>query len=453
MKQNDSGWQRLKKEVIGQDLCTRCGTCVGLCQTNSIKFKDELGQCLPEKTKECSCPACQTYSWQTCPGKNVPFPKLERFVFDKVAGNRFLGNFSQTYVGYSRDDKTRRLSASGGLITATLLYLLKSKKINGAVVVGFNSKKPYKPEVKLARNPKEIIKACQSKYSIVPVNTILKKLKTFKGKVAFVGLSCHTHSLRKLQLIKHPAVKNIAYILGSYCGINLHFTAVKSFLKNQGVNSLDQVKSLQFRAGEWPGKMRVEIKNNRIIELEKFYANYLIPFYAIKRCLLCVDLTNELADISFGDAWAPIYEERKKGWSLVLTRTSKGHALIQKMVKEKVISLSQVSTHQTINMHSHMLDFKKRGAFIRISRKNRSSQPQYGYLPFNIPLRRKLFEYLISGFFWFGKTNLAHSLINYIPFRVSGKLFMQARTFWKKITYTTKKGGLQKTQFKTENGQ
>src|SRR4030042_3389177 len=122
----DLAWQKLKNQVIDKGLCTRCGSCVGLCQNGSSRFYHELDECLPEKNKPCGCEACRKTSWQACSGKDVPFPQIEKYLFNKLSSNRFLGNISRSFVGYSQDPKIRYLSASGGLITTTLLYLLKN---------------------------------------------------------------------------------------------------------------------------------------------------------------------------------------------------------------------------------------------------------------------------------------------------------------------------------------
>ncbi len=76
--------------------------------------------------------------------------------------------------------------------------------------------------------------------------------------------------------------------------------------------------------------MRVELKSGRIIELKKFHANYLIPFHILRNSLYCTDLTNEFTDISGGDAWAPVYEERGKGFSMVISEVKKGRSCCRK---------------------------------------------------------------------------------------------------------------------------
>ena len=103
-------------------------------------------------------------------------------------------------------------------------------------------------------------------------------------------------------------VQNIKFIIVPFWVLNLHFSSVISFLKAHGEKNYREIKNIQYRHGEWPGNMRVEMKSGKNFQLPKFHANYLIPFHMIKRCIYCIDASNEFTDISVGDAWAPVYE-------------------------------------------------------------------------------------------------------------------------------------------------
>jgi hypothetical protein len=202
--------------------------------------------------------------------------------------------------------------------------------------------------------------------------------------------------------------------------------------------------SLYFRYGEWPGNMRVEMSDGRVAELPKFHANYLIPFHILKNSLLCSDLSNEFTDISGGDAWAPVYEERGKGFSMVISRTDAGKEILLQMEKEGLISLAPISGDDAITMHSHGYDLKKRGTFIRIKFRRwlGKSVPDYGYTLSGFPLSRYLMELIISILFLILGTKPARWAVERVSPSFIGRLFEKSRKLWKKATFGIKRENL-----------
>ena len=442
----------LKAAVIDPGLCNRCGSCVGVCPEKALRFDDLLGNCLPEQVADCtSCGLC----YQACSGQEVNFPALNQQVFGKEPENLLLGNYENLYVGHAEDANIRSRGASGGIISAVLHYLLDEGKIDGALVLGMDEESPWQARVQIARSSAQIQAAAQSKYSLSPVNVALRELEHEDGVFAYVGLPCQVHSLRKLQAIGHPAAAKIAYVIGSYCGNILHFDAVRSFLKNNGVEDYREVVSLQYRAGEWPGHMQATLRDGQTLSLKKFYANYLIPFFMVDRCKMCTDLANEFADISCGDAWAPVYEERGLGWSLAMGRTPVGAALLDEMAARGKLELQDLEAEDAVGMHSHMLDFKKRGAFLRMQRRRRQGKavPDYGFTSIDIPLQRRAFEYIIAFLFWVCGLRASRWLVEHFPLKITGHLFERARVAWKGLTRSTKRRGLGEVKFASTNGE
>jgi coenzyme F420 hydrogenase subunit beta len=438
----------LKRDVIDAGLCTRCGSCVGVCKVGCIQFTDPLGACLPEQIGACtSCGLCYT----GCSGKEVLWPALNQQVFGKQPDNYLLGNFQEAFVGFSTDPEVRRGAGSGGIVSAISLYLLENKLVNGIVSLTDDVQQPYRAVPQVLTDRGSVLRAAQSKYSISPVNTILHRLINLEGHYAYVGLPCQIHSLRKLQKARHPAARKIKYVIGLYCGNILHFDSVRSYLARNGVRDLDQVTSLKYRAGEWPGKMEIKLQNGRIFSIKKFYANYLIPFYIMRRCLLCTDLTNEFADLSVGDGWAPVYEERGKGWSVILGRTPQGTSLLREMESKKHIELFPISEDAAINMHSHGLDLKKTGAFLRIKFRQwqKSPVPSFGYTLESASFFRQLEELAQVLVFWICSWKFSRWLVNLIPLGIIGGLFQLLRTLWMRNTHSKDhKSGIASARFR-----
>ncbi len=434
--------ERLKK-IMNSELCNRCGSCVGL-SGGSINFKDKEGIYRPVLTGEIDEKTTDRIL-NACPGKEFNFPEYRKLFYPKAPRfHTYTGPYHQIYIGYANNDFVRRNASSGGIISAILIYLLEKGMIDGAVVLRMSHEKPWLSEPIIATSKDEILEAAQSKYIISSVNEILDITKNFNGKLAYVGLPPQVQSIRKLQAVKDPSVRNIKYIFGPFYGNTLHFSSIKSFLKSHGVKDYKKIKKLYFRYGEWPGNLRVELESGRIIELKKFHANYLIPFHILRNSLYCTDLSNEFTDISGGDAWAPVYEERGKGFSIIITRTAEGEKIFNDMIKNEFITASPITESEAISMHSHGYDLKKRGSFIRIKFRKLLGKdiPDYGYQLKGFPLSRYLMEVITSSLFVLLSTSLARWTIEQFSPKFIGKFFEQARNTWKKSTYRIKRNNL-----------
>ena len=392
-------WERLKKEILDTDLYTRSGTEVGVSNgTLKLEEKDD-GDYLTVKTTKDDIPEI---AYMASSDRLTNYPKLNEFVFGKLPESWLIGNYKKIYVGHIKDEDIRRNSSSGGILSGTQLYLLQKGEIEGAITLRMRRDKPYLTEPIVATTREEILESAQSKYTIAPLNQILADLPGNYHSLSYTGLPEQIASIRKLQALGHPSVEPIKYVLGFFYGETLAFSAVKSILKAHGEKNVNQIKTLAFRAGEWPGNLRAELKDGKTINVPKFYANYLSPSHITKYSLLQVDYMAELADISSGDAWAPIYEERGKGWSVVIARTQKGLELLEEMRTKDVIELNEITEKELINMHSLGLDVKKRGAFIRIERRKKKDLPvpEFGYEPVNIKTSRRLFETFVGFTIW-----------------------------------------------------
>ena len=447
----ESTFDRLQAEVIQPGICTHCGTCAGLSH-GTVEMVQSVGGPLPAPSGGYS-PDVPTLAYDACPGKGVDYPALYRACFDALPENWLVGPHRQFYVGHAADPAIRRQGASGGAITQTLLYLLDAGLIDGAVVLQQGRPRPWLAEPVIARTRPEIVAASQSVYIPSPVNTILPQMAAFEGRLGYVGLPDQVAALRCLQLAGHPGARKVDYVLGPYVGTAIYLAAIESYLRANGVDDLEEVVSLRYREGEWPGYLQIELRSGRMLRAQKFYYNYLIPFYITQASLQAVDFTNELTDISVGDAWHPRYEARGEGYSVVVARTVKGQQLLERMRSEGRLALEPADVDEAMAMHGHMLDFKKRGAFIRNDWRRRlgSRAPSYGYHPAHIPLSRKGVELFISLLFALGRTRLARRLVEIVPLAILGPLFNMLRKTWKNLSKPVKRKGLRQIAFVLDN--
>jgi coenzyme F420 hydrogenase subunit beta len=123
------------ESVVKDGLRTGCGTCVGLCPRHSVDFK-----------------------------------QLNQEIFGKEPEDILLGNYLNCYIGQVTDYDIRYNSASGGMVTALLIFALEEGLIDGALVTRMKKDRPLEPEPFIARNREEIIEASKSKYCPAPAS-------------------------------------------------------------------------------------------------------------------------------------------------------------------------------------------------------------------------------------------------------------------------------------------
>lgn len=353
---------------INSELCTFCGTCIGICPNNALVPNNERvllqGECN-------SCGLC----YEVCPGKKVNFLTLNEHIFNESNPDTYFGHYQFMYAAHSKDSEIRSNASSGGVVTSLLCFLLDAGHINAAVIVGNNPEKPWDYSIQVARTREEIIKASQSKYTLVPLNAILKEIDKAEGNFAFVGLPCHIHGIRRSQAMHLKAVSKIKYCIGLYCGFNMHKEATDDLIRKLGIKK-EEICSLQYRGGGHPGGFLVETQDSEK-SLDKSYYNIYNPLYVPDRCLLCTDLTNELADISVGDIWLKEYSD---GWSSVIIRSVAGQERFMEALENEYIAAKRIDKTDLMRSHSHLLKHKKKYVKIRLQFNN--IKPDYsGSLP------------------------------------------------------------------------
>lgn len=449
-----TGWERLKKEVIDPGNCLHCGACVGL-NPDLLHFEETPRGPLPasRRSPEAADAASLNLAWRVCPGRGIPYPDLFSWL-GSFPENWLLGPFRSVYTGHATDEAVRRRGASGGVISRVLIHLLESGQVEGAVVLRQGLREPEKAAPTIATTREEILAGAQSVYAVTPVLDILPEIERFDGRLALVGLPEQTATVRMLQAAGHPAARKITFLLGPYTGTNMYFGAVRAFLRARGVSDQVAITSLQWRAGEWPGHLRVEVADGRVFTAKKFYYNYLIPFYISRNCQIIPDFTNEVTDISVGDAWSPAFEKAGGGHSVVVARSSQAERVLAEMTSSGELHLEPVEVDRAMAMHGHMLDFKKRGAFLRLERQARSGLPvpQYGYRPAAIDRPRRRIEWVISTAFAVGRQPWARWAVGMLPLGIVGPAFDTLRKSWKAASKPTKRKGLAEVRFAVETG-
>jgi coenzyme F420 hydrogenase subunit beta len=365
--------------VVKDGLCCGCGTCAGVCPNGAIEMKinTRKGVYLPYlNPKKCNnCSLC----YRVCPGWEVNLTDFKKKLFPNTNYDPLAGSYLQCYLGYANKEDLRYNCASGGLITAFLLYALTEGLIDGALVTKMDEKHPLEPKPFIARTREDIISAACSKYCPVPANTALREILRSEGHFAVVGLPCHLHGLRKAEVLYPKLRKKIVFRLGILCAKNMSFQGTLYQLKRMGIEKGD-VDKINYRGDGWPGNMSIRLnEGSNVTEFLPRYYDSRFGSFVIPRCTLCVDGVAELADISFGDAWLPEVKVKDRiGTSIIITRSNYVHNVLLSAVEKGFVKLEPTEINE-VNRSQQYFSWKKReiGARFLLNKLMGRKTPKY----------------------------------------------------------------------------
>jgi coenzyme F420 hydrogenase subunit beta len=380
---------------------------------------------------------------RVCPAHRLSYPDLYRAHFGHTPANWLLGEVQAVRTGYSADPAIRRLGASGGVITTVLIHLLEQGHVDAVIAVRQGVPTPDRARAVICRNREDVLACAQSVYVPVSVLDILRDLEPGK-RYAMTCLPDQAAALRALQREGFAPARQIRFVLGPYTGTALYPAAITTYLRSKGVRGDDPVTSLQWRAGEWPGYLEIKTASGKVFQSKKVYYNFLIPFFVTRNSLQNMDFANEFCDLAVGDAWSPVFEAQGGGHAVFTTRTTAMERIVAAMVEQGRLNAEAIDPMKASEMHGHMIDFKKRGGYIRnrMRRLTGRAAPDFGMKPSPLPASRVAVECVISLIFLVCGSAPARWLLARIPESVIGPLFNRLRLGWKNLSKPTKRKGL-----------
>jgi len=273
----------------------------------------------------------------------------------------WLGRFHQCFLGYAGDEEVRRGAASGGAVSATLIWLLETGRIDGALVSRLRPRQGrLEPEAFVARTREEILSAQTSIYLDFPLAPHFLRLEKLPGRYAVVALPCQLAHLRKLEQTRPNLADRIAYRLGLLCGHTSSRKLLDKLFAKKGIPQ-DQIEDFAFRKGHWRGRSYVRLSDGREITFPflHFGVYQNLWLHCAPRCLSCEDHFAEQSDMSFGDAWLPELKRHPAKHSIFLSRSPECTALIEEMLAEGALAGEKADPLTLIRAQKRSLIYHK----------------------------------------------------------------------------------------------
>jgi len=282
-------------------------------------------------------------------------PPSSKDVFSGKYDSDFLITpYQKLFIGHSNNKNFRKHGSSGGVGGQVASYILENDIVDVVIGVGFSKNDPTFPVYQAITKPENIHKISGSKYVYMELKPLLDLLPLYNDKKIAVFIQpCFVEAIRNYQRHKMPSIK---YIFSFFCGYNKTYDGTEYLIKKTKVKK-DEISSMEYRWGAYPGGFMVESKTGERVHFGKEFYELVDLMFLKDGCRVCPYYMGEGADIVLGDAWV----KNMKNGTLVITRSNTGTNLISKVHSENLIKLYFIKESEIVRMHWHNLKFKKYG--------------------------------------------------------------------------------------------
>ncbi len=327
----DTNW------ILDKNNCCGCTACAMICPRKCIKMQpDEEGFLYPQIDQELcvNCSLCQ----KVCP----------------ILKKNDKKDSPDCYIAYSKNDKIRAKSSSGGIFTE----LAKGEIKRGGLVYGAGFNENFEVVHQSARSEQEIEKLRGSKYVQSRMDDKYREIKEILDRgnlVYFSGTPCQVAGLYSYLENRPEKLITQDFICHG---------VPSPLVWEKYIETFGDVRKVEFRNKKYGWHyfaLHIESdKKNYYKRLdEDFYLKLFLDNTILRPiCYDCpIKKQGSSADITLADCWSlnQITDkvlDRDKGLSLVIANTSKGKSFLKKVKDSGDIVAIQVDAKKALNSQS-----------------------------------------------------------------------------------------------------
>lgn len=317
------------EETIARGMCIGCGACsvasggaIPIRLDTSRLYQADLTN-VPEVMRRVGSRVCP-FSDEAPNEDELQVPHVD----DQMESNKLLGSYTRILGGRVNDDDYIWGSSSGGLTSWLIRRLINAGVVDAALSVG----RPGPTEHELfgydAFGLADIRARRKSCYYAATMSEVLKLVASSDLRFALVGVPCYVKAARTLCIEMPELAERIVVFIGLVCGHYKTQAFAESLAWQIGIPP-DQLDEVDFRvkdpartAGDYKfgARAKGEAEWNYAPTRNLVGGNWGHNAFQPEACNFCDDVVAECADISFGDAWLPQFEQDPRGTNIVISR-------------------------------------------------------------------------------------------------------------------------------------
>lgn len=307
-------------DVVEQRMCTGCGACAYVDPALEMVDDLEVGRRPLGRSRA---------GLAVCPGVGLAHDETPSGVLDELMAG--WGPVRAVYEGYAADPEIRFLASSGGAATALALFALERAGMHGVLHIRARRDVPWLNETVLSRSRADLLEATGSRYAPASPCDGLGQIEAAPAPCVFIGKPCDVAAAHQAARLRPGLDANLGLSIAIFCAGTPSTAATLDLIRQLGIDEPRAVDSVRYRGRGWPGRFRARAGEREVDE------TYAASWHALQsrrqwRCYVCADHTGEFADVAVGDPWYREIPADEPGRSLVLARSARGQALVERAV-------------------------------------------------------------------------------------------------------------------------
>lgn len=358
------------QDIVENGLCIGCGLCAALGPYKMV-FTPQ-GRLRPQL----SAPQQDdTAILGACPGA-VAAPNAEKGAYlDPI-----WGHYNRIEKAWAGDPVTRYQAATGGILTALGMHLLRTAQVRFVLHCAADPDQPMRSRWYMSETPDDVLARAGSRYG--PTDTLAGLEAALSRDVPFaiIAKPCDAGAVRARAKYDPRIEKNLKALLVMVCGGASDIGKSQGALEALGIAEED-VTLFRYRGHGNPGPTRIETRHGGAFETS--YADMWQDesgWRIQSRCKICPDALGEAADIAAADIWpggAPVGED--EGFNGVVTRTAAGERLYTEALAAGAVRTGGTISPDTLSDTQPHQVAKKQKLAARLRGMSRAGAPVYAH--------------------------------------------------------------------------
>lgn len=368
------------KDVLNQNMCIGCGACSVVSDNKVSITVNHLGFEVADADQVESLGVEELARIDSvCPFSDNALNEDELDAPSPLAKNMphdpSVGRYLSLFAGRRTSEEQVVGSSSGGLTSWLVNTLFTNDKIDAVLHVGRSEGCDALFEYRISTSITEVEEHRKSNYYPTTLANVLAEVKALGlERVAVIGVPCFIKAARLVALQEPSVAQSLRYFIGLVCGHMKSRAFSEANAWQLGIHP-EKIEEVDFRkkiphkkVGQYHFSVtgKGDDTEHSTQPTRLIGGNWGHAMFQPNACNYCDDVFAETADVVFGDAWLPKFNDEWRGTNVVVVRNPELESFFESGSRDNEIYTEDLTLNEVIQTQFGGLSHRRQGLAVRV---------------------------------------------------------------------------------------